>query len=473
MARNRYQRPAPQPIMQDLPDPPLPCVFVVDDDAGFRRNVGRVAAGAGCRVEEFGDAPAALEALDRLGPALVLTDLRLPGVDGLELLAALRERRPELPVVLMTGHGDIATAVQAMRAGAYDFLEKPFGRERLVSVIERAQDRRRLLEENFQLKHRLASAAGMHRVLRGESAAMRELRDLVLRLAATSVDVLLRGETGTGKELVARCLHDHGSRGGRFVAVNCAAVPEALFEGELFGHERGGPGGCIGDAAGGTLFLDEIEAMPLALQARLLHVLQEREQGRPGGPGLRVVAATQSDLGELARRGGFRADLFYRLNVASLAIAPLRERLGDVPMLFEEFAAQASLRHQVPLPRLGARQQQALLAASWPGNVRELKACAERFVLGLPLFIDGRLSGPGPRTFDESIAMVERSLLETALRRHGGSVRAACAELSLTQATIYRKLKTLGIDPAQYKSAGSQRTDERSFEPPAGLRGTT
>jgi len=400
---------------------------------------------------------------------VVLTDLRLPRADGLYLLDRVRERDPDLPVVLMTGHGDIPTAIQAIRAGVYDFLEKPFSRERLLAVIQRAADQRRLVKENQQLKLRLAASSGIDQVVRGDSPPVRELRDLILRVATKPVDVLIRGETGTGKELVARCLHDYGNRTGNFVAVNCAAVPEHLFESELFGHEAGAFTGAtkarigkIEHAKDGTLFLDEVEAMPLALQAKVLRVLQEREVERLGSNksipvNFRVVAATKVRLSELGTKGGFREDLFYRLNVAMLKVPPLRERLGDILPLFQIFLQQASLRYQMPVPGIGAEHHQALLSSRWPGNVRELKGCADRCVLGMPLFVDGGPATKAQMTFDESMSMIECSLLEASLRRQAGSVKAVCAELSLTPATLYRKLKTLGLDAASFKVAGGEQ----------------
>jgi DNA-binding NtrC family response regulator len=454
--------------MQDRSTVPPPAaarrrVVMIEDDEAFRSSVEQSLQLAGYEVVQFEDAESAAHYLATGNASVVLTDLRLPRADGLFLLEQVRHKDTDLPVVMMTGHGDIPTAIQAIRAGAYDFLEKPFSRERLLSVVARASDQYALVVENRQLKHRLAASSGIDQIIRGDSAAVRELRDLVLRLAPTPADVLINGETGTGKELVARCLHDYGQRSGHFVAVNCAAIPENLFESELFGHEAGAFTGAskqrigkIEHAKNGTLFLDEIEAMPLALQAKVLRVLQERElerlgNNRPIPVDFRVVAATKVSLEELSRRGEFRPDLFYRLNVASLQVPPLRDRLGDILHLFQVFVQQASLRYQMPAPALTSEQHQALLASRWPGNVRELKSCAERLILGLPIFVDGKASTSASRSFDESVAVIERSLLEEALRRHGGSVRAACAELDLTSATMYRKLKTLGVDPSVYK----------------------
>jgi len=332
--------------------------------------------------------------------------------------------------------------------------------------VARASEQYALVVENRQLKRRIAASSGIDQIIRGDGAAVRELRDLVLRLAPTPADVLINGETGTGKELFARCLHDFSNRPGNFVAVNCAAIPENLFESELFGHEAGaftGAGkqriGKIEHAKNGTLFLDEIETMPLGLQAKVLRVLQEREierlgNNKPIAVNFRVIAASKVDLEASSRRGEFRPDLFYRLNVVALQLPPLRERLGDILGLFQIFLQQASLRYQMPVAALTQDQHQALLSSRWPGNVRELKSCAERMILGLPIFVDGKASASAQRSFDESVAMIERSLLEEALRRHGGSVRAVCTELSLTSATIYRKLKTLGVDPSTYKISG-------------------
>lgn len=447
--------------------PPVPDVarrvVVIEDDEAFRQTVLRSLQLAGMEAVPFDDAESALAWLQRHAAAVVLTDLRLPGRDGLSVLESLRAQDAQLPVVLMTGYGDIPTAIQAIRSGAYDFIEKPFSRERLLSIIGRAADSRTLLLENQQLKRQLAATSGVAAILRGDSQPMRALRELVVRLAPTPADVLVQGETGTGKELVARCLHDFSRRMGPFVAVNCAAIPEDLFESELFGHEPGaftGAGkqrvGKFEHAHNGTLFLDEIEALPLALQAKVLRVLQEREverlgSNRPVQVNFRIVAATKVDLREMSARGLFRPDLFYRLNVVSLRVPPLRERLGDVVTLAEVFAEQAGLRFQMPVPPLTVEHHEQLLASTWPGNVRELKACIDRHVLCLPLFVDGAHASAAARSFEESMAMIERSLLEAALRRHGGSVRQAAQELRLSLATAYRRLKALGIEVTHFK----------------------
>jgi two-component system C4-dicarboxylate transport response regulator DctD len=445
---------------------------VIEDDEAFRRTVEQSLQVAGYEVVSFEEAEAATLYLRQESPDMVLTDLRLPGANGLHVLKSVRDHDAEMPVVLMTGHGDIPTAIEAIRAGAYDFLEKPFGRERLLSVIARAVAQHGLLRENRELRRRLAATTGIDQIIRGDSRPVRELRDLVLRLAPTPADVLITGETGTGKELVARCLHDFSHRTGHFVAVNCAAIPENVFESELFGHEAGafkGVGeqriGKIEHAHNGTLFLDEIEALPMALQVKVLRVLQEREIERLGANksisvDFRVVAASKVDLEILCQRGEFRADLLYRLNVVSLSVPPLRDRLGDILGLFQFFLQKASVHYQMPVPALTADQHQALLAFRWPGNIRELKNCAERLILGLPILLDDKeANAPTKRSFEDSVAMLERNLLEEALRRHGGSVRGAGVELKLTSATLYRKLKALDIDPTLYKLMSQTQGD--------------
>lgn len=438
-------------------------VMLIEDDEDFRWSIQRSLQLGGYEVMAFNDAESALQALESSLPDLLLTDLRLPLADGLFVLQRAKQKDADLPVILMTGHGDIPTAIQAIREGAYDFLEKPFGRDRLLAVSARAADQYRLVTENRQLKNRLAAASGIDRVLLGDSTAMREMRDLILRLAPTSADVLINGDTGTGKELVARSLHDFGQRSGNFVAVNCAAIPETLFESELFGHEPGaftGAGkqriGKIEHAKGGTLFLDEIEAMPLPLQAKVLRVLQEREVERLGGNkpipvDFRVVAASKVNLGDMSKAGEFRADLFYRLNVATINIPSLRDRLGDIIGLFRSFMQQAALRYHMPMPELSAADQQLLLAYDWPGNVRELRSCADRLILGLPLLEQSPTAVNTRRSLEDAVAAVECSLIEESLRRHGGAVKDACVDLVLPPATMYRKMKALGIDAANFR----------------------
>ncbi len=432
-------------------------VIVIEDDQSFRDIVSQSLEMAGFEVQAYGDPVAALKRVREAPPHVVLTDLYLGSTTGLDVLSRVREIDPDLPVVLMTANADVRTAIDAIKGGAYDYVEKPLDHEQSPLLLRRAAQQRRLVLENRMLRDRIAFTSGLERLLVGRSNAMRELRDVVLRIAPTRANIILLGETGTGKELVSRCMHEFSGRKGHFVAINCAAVPENLFESELFGHEAGaytGAGkqriGKIEHANGGTLLLDEIEAMPLQLQVKILRVLQEREVERLGSNkpvplDLRVVAATKVDLKEYSEQGKFRIDLYYRLNVASLRIPSLRERRDDVPELFTHFVHDIAIRSgQIPLeppPEL----LQRLVTYEWPGNVRELRNAAEQFQLGIPLTI-GRVQPEPGASLDQVLASVEKSTIAAALRRHRGNANAACDELGINYSTLYRRMKLYDMD---------------------------
>ncbi|MBT8768424.1 two-component response regulator AauR [Metapseudomonas boanensis] len=402
------------------------------------------------------------EALKQVGEdfaGIVISDIRLPGMDGLTLLERLKARDRSLPVVLITGHGDISMAVQAMRDGAYDFMEKPFSPERLVDVARRALEQRRLAREVSSLRRQLAGRQSLEQRIIGRSPAIQALRELIANVADTAANVLIEGETGTGKELVARCLHDYSRRHTKeFVALNCGGLPENLFDSEIFGHEAHaftGAGkrriGKIEHAHQGTLFLDEIESMPLNLQIKFLRVLQEQTLERLGSNqpipvDCRVIAATKFDLDEQGKAGNFRSDLYYRLNVVTLELPPLRERREDILMLFEHFLQQSSLRFDRVAPELDNATVSALMAHDWPGNVRELRNVAERFALGLPVFKKTGLTPDGnePR-FAEAVEAFEKSLLSTALERHGGNLSQASIALGMAKTTLFDKVKKYGL----------------------------
>jgi two-component system C4-dicarboxylate transport response regulator DctD len=441
-------------------------VLLIEDDEHFRAGVLGTLQLAGFELQAFGRAGAALHTLADGRFDIVLTDLRLPDMDGLEVLQHCRRFDVELPVVVMTGHGEVSTAVSAIKQGAYDFIEKPFGRDRLVTLLQRAVRQHRLARENRGLRSLLAAGSGLDQLLCGDSASTRRLRGLILHVAPTPVDVLVSGETGTGKELVARALHEYGGRRGPFVPINCAALPEALIESELFGHEAGAFTGAVKarigrfeHAQGGTLFLDEIEAMPLALQAKLLRVLQEREVVRLGSHqpiaiDVRVVAASNEALEPQIAQGRFRADLYYRLNVVGLHIAPLRERRDDIAALFRHFAQGAALRFQRELPDIAPALTDRLLAHGWPGNVRELKSAAERHVLGLPALAGASDAPPAAgRSLQATLDALEALLIEDALRRCKGQVDEVCRELEVSPATLYRKLKAHGLQAQEHRDA--------------------
>ncbi|MEN5312994.1 sigma-54 dependent transcriptional regulator [Pseudomonas koreensis] len=433
----------------------LNSVMVVDDESSIRSAVEQWLSLSGFEVQLFSRAEDCLAALPAHFSGVILSDVRMPGLSGLQLLAEVQRRDTDLPVILLTGHGDVPMAVEAMRDGAYDFLEKPFSPETLLGSLRRALDKRRLVLENRALHEQADHRARLDATLLGVSRGMQTLRRQVLDLAALPVNVLIRGETGSGKELIARCLHDFGPRADKpFVALNCAAIPEQLFEAELFGHESGAFTGASGKrigkleyADGGTLFLDEIESMPLAQQVKLLRVLQEQKLERLGSNqsirvDLRIVAATKPDLLDEARAGRFREDLAYRLNVAELRLPPLRERREDIPLLFEAFAFSAAQRLGRTFPPLSGAQLSHLLSHDWPGNVRELANVAERQVLGLDEPVQGIDPGQSLAAQQEAF---EAQCLRAALTRHKGDVKAVLEELQLPRRTFNEKLQRHGL----------------------------
>ncbi|MBF8755124.1 sigma-54-dependent transcriptional regulator [Pseudomonas guariconensis] len=434
----------------------LNSVIVVDDEASIRTAVEQWLSLSGFSVQLFARAEECLVQLPEHFPGIVISDVRMPGMDGLQLLERLQAQDPDLPVILLTGHGDVPMAVEAMRNGAYDFLEKPFTPQTLLGSLRRALEKRQLVLENRRLHQQADLKARLENTLLGMSQGLQSLRRQVLDLASLPVNVLIRGETGSGKERVARCLHDFGPRADKpFVALNCAAIPEALFEAELFGHESGAFTGAQGKrigkleyANGGTVFFDEIESMPLAQQAKLLRVIQEQKLERLGANqsisvDLRVIAATKPDLLEEARAGRFREDLAYRLNVAELRLAPLRERREDIPLLFEHFARAAAERLGRAAPPVSGGQLAQLLAHDWPGNVRELANAAERHTLGLGA-PSGEANAEGQSLAGQMEAF-EAQCLRAALRQYKGEIKAVMEALQLPRRTLNEKMQRHGL----------------------------
>jgi len=445
----------------------LQVIFIEDDELVRRASVQSLQL-AGFDVTGYPSVEAAQAVLARTdatgaGPGVIVSDIRLPGASGLQLLEHCREQAPDVPVILVTGHGDISMAVQAMRDGAYDFVEKPFAAERLIETVRRALERRRLMLENDALRRELSQRDALVPRIIGRSAAIEQVRRLIAKVAPTDAAVLVNGDTGAGKELIARCLHELSPRRTKaFVAVNCGALPEPMFESEMFGYEPGAFTGAakrrIGKleyASGGTLFLDEIESMPLSLQVKLLRVLQEGVLERLGSNqpirvDCRIVAAAKGEMTEHVAAGTFRRDLLYRLNVVTIALPPLAERREDIVPLFEHFLLDAAVRYQCAAPVLSERQRMRLVERDWPGNVRELRNAAERFVLGitdvqgtLDAGNEGAAATAAP--LKERVEQFERAAIADALDAAGGSVAAAADQLQIGKATLYEKIKRYGL----------------------------
>lgn len=443
-------------------------VILIDDEPHLRTATAQGLELAGFTVKDFADGEQALHGLSRSFEGVVISDIKMPRLSGLDLMARVLAIDAEIPVILITGHGDIPMAVAAIRAGAYDFIEKPFAAEMLAEAASRASEKRALVMENRALKAALSRGSGLEQVIIGRTPSVQRLRSQITAFAATDADVLINGETGTGKELVARSLHDQGPRAkGRFVPINCGALPETVIESELFGHEQGAFTGAakarVGKleyASGGTVFLDEIESMPMELQIKLLRVLQDRRITRLGANeeraiDVRVIAATKEDLKSAATRGDFRGDLYYRLNVLTLAIPPLRERGDDIPLLFQHFVEAAATRFKTEAPPIGREVVAHLLAHPWPGNVRELQNTALRYALGLGLEIDGKdvataaTATPDAElsavTLTEQLARHERQIIADTLALTGHSLKATYEALGISRKTLYDKMRRFSL----------------------------
>lgn len=442
-------------------------ILFVDDEAPMREAVTQWLGLAGFELLVHDNASSALSALTADFPGILVTDLKMEGMDGMELLRRAQQVDPDLPVVVITGHGAVETAVEAMRLGAYDFIEKPFAPERLLDVVKRAGEKRQLVVENRRLRRAVNEKALSARLI-GTSRAAESLRASVAELASTDVSIILRGETGSGKDLVARCLHDFGRRHkGNYVAVNCAAIPDTMVESEFFGHEAGAftsavkaRAGKLEHASGGTLFLDEIDSMPLSTQVKLLRALQERMVERLGSNrstpvDVRPIAATKVDLRAASAEGRFRLDLYYRLSVVELVIPPLRERMDDIPLLFEYFASSAAAAHERELKPISAATMNMLMARSWPGNVRELRNAAERYALGLgETYTPGQQAAESARKpLSQQVEAFERAVIERCLAEAGGRISAVMDQLDIPRRTLTEKMTRLGLDRRRFLDA--------------------
>jgi two-component system response regulator PilR (NtrC family)/two-component system response regulator HydG len=447
-------------------------VLVVDDDADQRESLKEDLERAGFTVELAGGGRAGVERVKRGGVDLVVSDVKMPDLDGLDLLREVRAVEPSLCVIIITGFGSIDTAIRAVKQGAYDYLPKPFETDHLLLIIDKALSERALRSEVVRLREEVSRRDRLDNII-GRSPAMQEVFGLIRRMAGSPANVLITGDSGTGKELVARAIHAHGPRKARpFVAMNCSAIPEALLESELFGYARGAHStartdrqGLFVEADGGTLFLDEIAEMPIALQPKLLRVLQDGEV-RPLGTNkvervdVRVIAATNRDLAAHLREGHLREDLYYRLNVVQIHLPPLRGRSEDVLPLAEYFLARSAARAGKPLRGFSEGAKQVMLAYTFPGNVRELENMVERAVA----LAEGELIGPDdlpPATRERksqdrlatavaqglTLDQLEREYIERVLDAEGGNKTRAALRLGLDRKTLYRKLEEYAATP--------------------------
>lgn len=453
-------------------------ILVVDDEPDMVETVARILTHLGHESVTATEGGAALELLERERPDLVLTDLRMPGMDGLALLKEVKRIDPEAPVVLFTAHATIQTAVEAIKAGAFDYIAKPFTADQLQVVIERALTQRRLQEENRRLKEQLQESYRFENII-GRSLPMLQVFEVVRKVARSEANILIVGESGTGKELVARSIHVNSARAAKpFIPVDCASLPENLLESELFGHEKGAftgahmtRPGLFEYGNGGTVFLDEVGDLGGNLQAKLLRVLQERQIRRVGSNkfisvDVRVISATNRDLAEAVKRAEFREDLFYRLNVISIPLPPLRERKGDIPLIAHHYLRKYVASSGKRITGISPEVLALLEAHSWPGNVRELQNVIERAVVlaekqillpeDLPEHIRTRDAGaltpesradlPMKRAKDEWNRSFEKEYLVSLLKRHQGNISQAARAAGVDRKTIHRLLKKHDLD---------------------------
>ncbi len=447
-----------------------PLVLLVDDDADLRAALATSLELAGLSVLAVADAAAALAALDRHGVAVVVSDIRMPGMDGRQLAQRIAAQDADLPVILMTGHGDIEQAVAALRQGAYDFLAKPFASDRLIESVRRAVDKRQLVLENRRLQGEVAAQAAPRRLpLIGTSAAAQRLVHVTAQLAGTDIDVLIEGEWGSGKRAVAQLLaqRDPATARAPVQLFDCEALPGHMLESALFGPAVAGAsargaarGGAIAAARGGTLILAAVETLPLPVQARLVPALGLRELAA-GSDALavpRILTTTAADLGQQVTAGSFRADLFFRLSPVRVVVPPLRDRRADIPLLFQQMLVTAARHYQRPVPDISDAMLARLTDHDWPGNLRELQNFAEQAILNLDR-AEAALPDRDAGRLPERVARFEAEAIRSALRQEGGRIAACCARLGIPRKTFYDKIAKYGIQPAAFRAGRPARPD--------------
>lgn len=464
-------------------------VFIVEDEEYIRENLSEILAMNGYTVTAFPDGESAIDAVKKTGCDILLTDLQLPGISGMDVTRRVKDISPETACIMLTGHASLETAVEAMRIGAFDYLPKPFKKDELLVKLEKAYEVCVLKEENIRLKHEIKES--FTDPIRGSSPEIEIVREIIRKVADTDTTALILGESGTGKELVAKALHYGSSRANKpFVPINCGAIPEELLESELFGHEKGSFTGAIATKIGrfeaanhGTVFLDEIGDMSPGLQVKILRVLQEMEFERVGGRNtikvdVRVVAATNQDLDLAVEEKRFREDLFYRLNVIPITLPPLRQRTEDIPLLVMEFLDRISNRKGKLISGVAPEAMSMLGSYDWPGNIRELENLIERIVVlkdkdsvitpqDLPDKIRRRQQvrtgrnevdlPPEGLDFNEAVNNFERDLIISALGMVNGVKKQAAEYLKLNRTTLIEKMKRMGIHdkPGSQESADS------------------
>lgn len=448
-------------------------LLLVDDEPLVRETTAQWLRLSDYEVEEFDNAQTLLNRFEANDNVIVISDIRMQPLDGLGLMSQLLQLAPKLPVILITGHGDIDMAVKALRDGAFDFLEKPFDPNRLLETVNKASAQRQLDEQHKQQQDYLANVKGIEELILGKSVEIQAIREQIKTFAQIDTNVIIYGDTGCGKELVAQALHEHSHRQSEpFIAINCAAIPADLFESELFGHEAGAFTsaqkqriGKLELASGGSLFLDEIESMPLAMQIKLLRVLQENTLERVGGNksikvDLRVLAAAK---GNLQTQEAFRQDLFFRLNVSQVHLPPLCERGDDIPLLFEHFCQQACHEKDVTFRQLSPMDHETLMLYGWPGNVRELRNVALRYALEANSTVAKILSGYqaqsshvnlSPLPLSVKVQEYERSLIDQTLKDCKGNIQQALDSLQLPRRTLNQKMQRYGLNRSDYLDEG-------------------
>jgi len=445
-------------------------IFLVDDEKVVRLSLKRELQNKNYVVEDFESAKDALAQINDDWQGVLVSDVMMPKMNGLTLMEKVKKIDPEIPVILITGQGNIPMAVQAIHNGAYDFLEKPFATETFIDAVNRAMEKRRLIMEVRKLQSRIHNQNETKYTIVGKAPSIERLREIIANIADADADILIHGETGTGKDLVAQNIHQASKRRNHnFIAINCGAMPENIIESELFGHEAGAFTGAAKRRIGkfeyankGTVFLDEIESMPLHLQVKLLRVIQEKVVERVGSNesiplDIRIIAATKTDLKLASEKQQFREDLYYRLNVVQISLPPLRERIEDIPLLFQHLVTEACKRYNMKTPSIPSPEYiQELQSRNWEGNIRELKNEADKFVLGLPqtkepnaendvqISIQNVLKNP-PKGLNNQLAAIEKSLIAQELDRNKGDIKKTYTNLGLSRQTLYNRLNALEL----------------------------